>query len=265
MIKSYKQPQTVEEAVALKKELPSANYYAGGTCINHADCSQTYTNVIALDQLGLDSIEIVNGMVRIGSMTSLQELVESPLTIPVIKDAARAIYSRNVRNMATLGGNMAANWKHAALIPALTALQATIELNLHEDQTVEEYLASDKDDLITAVKIPLSNRACAVKRVRRSSGSKTLLSFAVSMDFTKDGMAIDPIVVATGFGDTPKRLPKIEELLTKRKEHSVFEFNLAFRDMLELESDEHSSKEYKTYIAARSVVACAERCKEVLA
>ncbi len=265
MIRSYKQPQTIEEAVALKKEQPDADYFAGGTCINHADCTQTYTHVISLDKLGLDSIEIVDGVVRIGSMTTFQNLVDSPLIMPVVKDAARAIYSRNVRNMATIGGNLASCWTHSAMIPALTALKSVIELSTKEDLPIEEFLDSQSEALITAVKIPLSNRACSVKRVRRSSGSKTLLSFAVSLELSEDGMCIDPIVIATGFAEVPVRLSEIETLLTKRKEHSVFEFDLAFRAMKELSTDEHSSKAYKTYISARTVVACAEQCKEVLA
>ncbi len=264
MIRNFKQPQMVEEAVSLYEHYSHAGYYAGGTSINHMDTASPYTNVISIGELGLGGISLEGGLLRVGAAVRLQELIDSTLVMPVIKEAARGIYSRSVRNMATVGGNIAACWTHSALVPSLIVLGARVELADGSTVTVEEYVDSSRGDLITAVLIPINSKASAVRRVRQSSASKVIMSFALSMWFSADRKCLDPRLVATGFGERPMRLPLIEELLTKREDHSVHEFDLAFRELNLLVSDAAGTAAYKNYIAARTVIACAEACREVL-
>jgi CO/xanthine dehydrogenase FAD-binding subunit len=59
---------------------------------------------LARDLAGVD--EEATGDLRIGSATTLQELIDNPLMPQVLRDAAATIASAQIREVATLGGNL---------------------------------------------------------------------------------------------------------------------------------------------------------------
>ena len=59
---------------------------------------------------GLDYIKKDNDGLKIGALTRLADIVDSPAvreTYPILADAARSVATPQIRNMGTLGGNMA--------------------------------------------------------------------------------------------------------------------------------------------------------------
>jgi xanthine dehydrogenase YagS FAD-binding subunit len=96
----------------LEDHCPRARVIAGGTDLLGAmkDRISTPEFVIDLkDVKGLDSIREESGVLKIGALTRLCEIERSPLLrekVSLLSEAARMIASPQIRNMATLGGNL---------------------------------------------------------------------------------------------------------------------------------------------------------------
>lgn len=79
----------------------------------------------------LHRIERVNGTVVIGAAATFTEIIESPLvaeTAPVLTEACRQVGAPQIRNMGTLGGNVANAAACADSLPALVCLDAVAEV-----------------------------------------------------------------------------------------------------------------------------------------
>src|SRR6266545_25421 len=74
-IRSYHRPTRLEEALSLARQ--GAIPLAGGTRLFAAD--REVPNVLDLSALGLGRIEMVDGDLRIGTMVTLQDVIDSPL------------------------------------------------------------------------------------------------------------------------------------------------------------------------------------------
>ncbi|MCX7966259.1 MAG: FAD-dependent oxidoreductase [Syntrophorhabdaceae bacterium] len=108
--------KTLREAVnILSRYNGSAKVNAGGTDIIGAmkdrclkDHPRAIINIKTIT--GLDYIKIKGKSLRIGALTKLSDLIESPdikKHCKLLFDAARSVATPNIRNMATIGGNLA--------------------------------------------------------------------------------------------------------------------------------------------------------------
>ena len=127
-------PQTLAEALELLAKLESARLLAGGTdlLVDLKEGIRRAENLISLNAIEeLKGIEVREGRIRIGALTTPQELASHPLTrqhIPALADAARSMASPQVRSMATVGGNIASAVPSADLPPALMTADAAVQL-----------------------------------------------------------------------------------------------------------------------------------------
>jgi xanthine dehydrogenase YagS FAD-binding subunit len=110
---SYFQAKSLDQAVTLLEDYyPKARVIAGGTDLLGAmkDRINTPEFVIDIkDVKGLEYIREESGVLKIGSLTRLCEIERSPLLVEkfsLLSEAARMIASPQIRNMATLGGNL---------------------------------------------------------------------------------------------------------------------------------------------------------------
>jgi 4-hydroxybenzoyl-CoA reductase subunit beta len=106
----YLEPSTIEEAVGLLTVHPGAEVVAGGTDLfpNMKRRQVSPATVIALGAIdGLGGIEIANdGAVEIGALTLLRDLAASSDVPAALTAAAANIASPQIRNVATVGGNL---------------------------------------------------------------------------------------------------------------------------------------------------------------
>lgn len=109
----YVRPQSVEEASAILTEAPGkALPIAGGTDLLVAMKQRASTPQYLVDLKGLpnlDRIEHKNGTLSIGALTTLRQITDSPLVqekFTILAQAARKAASPQVRNLATIGGNI---------------------------------------------------------------------------------------------------------------------------------------------------------------
>jgi NADPH-dependent glutamate synthase beta subunit-like oxidoreductase len=106
--------KTVDEAVRLLKEYES-KLIAGGTDLLGVLKDRvlpTYPELLVnIKRIpGLDRIEQDEGGLKIGALTKLADIAASPLVkeeVPMLAEAARSVATPQVRNMGTIGGNLA--------------------------------------------------------------------------------------------------------------------------------------------------------------
>jgi CO/xanthine dehydrogenase FAD-binding subunit len=109
----YHEPRSITEAVALAGSLPrEAKWLAGGTELlpKLKQRALTTDHLINLKRIPeLAGIEHNHSIVRIGSLTNLEELATSKLiarNYPAVSEAASGVASPNIRRAATIGGNL---------------------------------------------------------------------------------------------------------------------------------------------------------------
>ena len=135
-IKSYEKPASVEEAVHFLKMNPEARLIAGGTevLVRQREDHDSFNHLVDIhDMEELNTVYCnENEDLIIGSGVCFTDLAENPLIsshIPVLKEAVLTIGGPQVRNVATIGGNICNGAPCADSGPPLLALNATVVVN----------------------------------------------------------------------------------------------------------------------------------------
>lgn len=254
MIEMYLKPESVSQAIALKTEHGAkAVFFGGGSKLNAAPTKTDKTVAIALTGLGLDKVEKDGEGVRIGALARLQSLLDNALTPPALKQAIGFIYSRNIRNQATLGGEIASNKEESPIAPALLVLQAQLVLGDGKTVALEDYLRSDCSELIQSVVIPNANILCATNKISRSAAGLNVLTAAVSVP-----AAGKVLIALDGVAAHPMRLRDVE---SSGLEGEALEKAVAAA--IQPKADLRGSVEYKRYIAGVVVADLLAACRQM--
>jgi len=272
MIKEAFKPLSLREALTLKNN--DTYYLSGGTQINWTPARATrklqgkpsIKKVILVQDLLSKEIIKQDSDLFIGAGITLQELIDDPQTPGVLKKAAGLIASRNIRNMATLGGNIAANRPDSYLIPCLIALKAkiktvkirtakikTAKLETTEAKTaeeailsVEDYITRENNDLIEQIILPRVKGICVVDVALKSSAAYPSVTAAVRVSDT------DAVVALGCVSDHVIRLKEIEPGILD-KSLSGDSLAAAVADLITPQSDLLGSIEYKKYISGSMI------------
>lgn len=255
MDKRYFIPDDIEEALSLKSEEgSSASFLGGGTFLGWTPAKDESSIYIDLRKvLGRNITQEKNTLV-IGALISLQEIVDAPQLPEALRREAGGIKSRQVRNLATLGGNIGANRPDSNLIPVLLALGARMRLGGGSEIPLLRWIAEPSEILITDVVIPLPPRRVAAARVTRRANAYPVITCAVTL-------TPKPMVVVGGALEAITRLKVLEEALETKKNLPPLEIEGLVRGELKAESDIHGSADYKRYIAAITIADTLVRCR----
>ncbi len=132
-IERYAAPQSLEEAVRLLAEGRTA-VIAGGTDLMSQrrgswTAAGTLLNVKRIP--GLRGVSASGGEIRIGALTTVTDVLDDPLLAeraPVLPATADRFASMQIRNMATIGGNICNASPAADMIIPLLLLDAEVDL-----------------------------------------------------------------------------------------------------------------------------------------
>ena len=234
------EPQSLSEAFRLLQD-EGARPMSGGTSLMLMMKAGVLrpTRLVNLRRLSLGGIQVADGVLRIGAMTSLRTL-EKSLDVrkgwPVIARTLRTLANVRVRNVATVGGALAHGDPHMDLPPLLSALGATATLSGPGGQRqvpVESLYAGylettlKRGELITEVQVPAlgGRRAAYLKCTTRSADDWPAVGVAVVLDGEK------ATIVVGAATDRPTRLASPEAV-----------------DGLAIEGDLHGSAAYKKHL-----------------
>lgn len=134
-MKALYEAESVEHAVRLLQEHPQAQIIAGGSdvLVQMREGKRAGAELISI--YGLDELRGVkleeDGTLRIGSLTSFSHITKDPLIrkyFPVLGEAADTAGGRQIRNIATIGGNTCNGVTSADSASTLFAWDAVVEL-----------------------------------------------------------------------------------------------------------------------------------------
>ena len=252
MIKEVFKPASLDEAVKLRS---SDNYYlSGGTQINwtpsvekrREEGKPEIEKVILLQGLLSENIKKEGSALIIGAGSTLQNIIDSPLVPDALKKAAGYIASRNVRNMATIGGNIAANRPDSYILPCLIALKADVETVGKGILCVGKYIREENDSLILNIILPEVEGACVIDVSVKSSAAYPSVTTAVRVS-KKDA------VVAVGcMSDHVIRLTNVEAGISNGSLNGE-SLMKAVSDSINPRSDLAGSSEYKKYLVGTMI------------
>jgi carbon-monoxide dehydrogenase medium subunit len=229
----FYQPATLAEASRLLKDKgPGGRFLAGGTDL-----------VIAMKEKGLLPKYIVDlkrvpglagirengdGSLSIGALTTMFAIETSPVIkkkYPFLSQSAAEVGSIQIRNRATIGGNMANATPSADVAPGLIALNATAKIaSADRERTVamEEFFRGpgqnvmNADEILTEIMIPKTSPQLVGEYIKFSPRDMMDLAYigvAVAYNLGKDQKCSGVRIVLGAVAPTPIRAKNSEALL----------------------------------------------------
>ena len=227
---AYHRPTSLDEALELAAEKPAARFIGGGTDLIvklRKRPSAAPSELISLRRIDeLTRVEELPGGLRIGAGVPLADLaVNSSVCelMPALTEALALFGSRQIRNVATLGGNLCNASPGADAAPPLLVHGARIELRSRtgvREVPLSEFFrgpgetALGAGELLTAILIdrPRGPAVSTFLRKSRVSMDLAIASVAVYLEF--DGPRCTVARIAAGaVAPTPLRLEAAEQAL----------------------------------------------------
>jgi len=225
-----------ELTAALQRATPSSRLLAGGTDLIRSMHQDLWEPDLLIDLSGvreLDYVRLEDGTLRVGALTTFAELQADALVrrhARCLAEAAAQVGSAQIRNVATLGGNIANASPCADTVTALVALGAHVRTIGGGGQSVvrpleQIFVGSGRtvlapDEAITEVSfaaLGADQRTTFAKIGSRSTVTVARLSMALAVKYDKDAGTLSEARVALGaVGESAFRDARLEELLEGR-------------------------------------------------
>ena len=232
-VEQFCRPATVREALQLlQRGRGKARVVAGGTDLL-LQTDGAVRILIDITHAGLSYIRPKRGVLAIGATTTMADLEGSAavrkLAGGVLARAAANCGSVQIRNMATVGGNMANGSPAADLAAPLLALDASVVLAFANGSRrrlrIGEYLAAPRNGdrskaILTELQIPdpPGGRRCgwSYQKLGRTAVDIALVSVAAGLELDKSGKVQWARLALAAVAPAPMRAASLEEFLTGR-------------------------------------------------
>jgi carbon-monoxide dehydrogenase medium subunit len=265
----YFEPKTVTEALSVLAEHGAeAKVVAGGTDvmvdIKFKEEPGSLVNIKKLP--GLSGISENGGSLRIGALTTIRDLETSSLVrdkLPVLWEAAHQFASLQVRNTATIGGNICRASPSGETLAPLLVLEATGRCAFSEGEKNQPFASFFQGPgksvlgvkgLLTEIDVPYpaaGSKSVYLKHAVR--GAMDIAMVGVAILITPDaakGNLQDVRIGLAAVAPTPIRAPKTEALLRGKPLTAALlkeAATLAGSESSPI-SDQRSSGEYRRWI-----------------
>lgn len=261
----YDAPATLDEAIALlEKHGDEAKILAGG----HSLIPMMKLRFASPEHLidinnipGLSYIKEEDGYLKIGAMTRESELEESEIIrskYPIFTDASKLIADPQVRNMGTIGGNIAhgdAANDHPAVMLALGAEVVATGPGGQRVIPIDEFFfgfymtALQPNEILTEIRIPSigAGTGNAYHKLERKVGDYATAGVAAQIAVDADGICTYAGIGLTNVNATPLRAARSEEALVGKKltEETIAAAAQAASEDCNPSTDLRGSEEYK--------------------
>jgi aerobic carbon-monoxide dehydrogenase medium subunit len=230
------EPASLDEAIALlDPDDAGVRPIAGGTALMLMMKAGVFrpTRLVSLRKLARLNARIAaakDGALTIGAMTPLALVERSPevaRVAPVIPRAMRRLSNIRVRNVATIGGNLAHGDPHMDLPPILIALNAEVAVvGANGAQAAERTIAVEdlfagyfetvlaKNELIAELRIPPQGRSRAAYLKVTTGSAEDWPALGVAVAVESEGNAVKSArVVVSAATEKATRLKGVERLL----------------------------------------------------
>ncbi|WP_406676757.1 xanthine dehydrogenase FAD-binding subunit XdhB [Moorella sp. ACPs] len=229
-IQGYFEAETVKEATALLAAAPHLLVIAGGTDVlikmHHGQIEKAELLSIRKIKSLQGVVKLEDGTILIGPLTTFTQIANHPVikeNIPVLAEAALTMGGPQIRNVATIGGNICNGATSADSASTLFALEARLKLQSNQGERVvpiqEFYLGPGKVDLKPGEL--LTQIIISPENYRGYGGHYIKFSMRKAMDIAtlgvavickvKQGNILEDVRIGLGVaGPTPLRCPEAE-------------------------------------------------------
>jgi len=177
----YMLPQSLNEALVLRKQYPTAVLIGGAsdTALRQTKKGEIIPQILDLSQIDeLKNFEKNDKSIIIGSSLTLEKIKSSVEdSFPALHAILKVFGSLQIRNIATLGGNIGSASPIGDTLPFLFASKSLIKLQSYKGERkipIEDFITAyrktviNADELIVAVEIPLNPENVILKSYKVS-------------------------------------------------------------------------------------------------
>lgn len=227
-IAEYFTPTTIKDAIMLLRMHPGkGKFIAGGTNIV-VDKDPALDFLVDLRHLGLEYLIETDEHVRVGACTTIQDLYKSPLITSLadglLVQVASWFASRQIRNVATIGGNIADGLSAADTAPALLAMDAKVVIVGETERTVpiSEFFYQQggtilQEELIKEFLIPKTFQQARGKFLKNCKTREDISIVSVTTTAIMKETLCQTVRIALGaVAPTPIRISQAERVLEGR-------------------------------------------------
>jgi carbon-monoxide dehydrogenase medium subunit len=227
----YMRPGNIDDAIAALKENDDPYLLAGGTDLLNVMKNNIVRPKCIIDLKGIpdiDAIDHTNGF-KLGPLTTIRDIeVSKPILekIPALSQAAATIGSIQIRNRATLGGNLCHASPAADMAAVLLAMDCEVRIASAENErtikldrffTGPNQTVLDRDEVLAQIIIPKEIerfKGIYLKHGPRKAMDIGVVNIAVLLDADLESGLCHQIMIAMGaVAPTPVRAGKAEALL----------------------------------------------------
>lgn len=261
----YLRPNTIPEAIGfLQQHGDDAKILSGGQSLipmmKFRLARPAY--LIDINRIpGLSYIREDDGYLRIGGLTRESDLESSPLIktkYPILADTSRVIADPQIRNLATVAGNLAhgdpAN-DHPATMLALRAEIVASGPRGERVLPIDGFFVTlfttqlEHDEIVTEIRIPVPppGSGGAYLKLERKVGDFATAAVAAQLTVDDKGVCQKAGIGLTNVGATPLKAAKAEEFLRAKSpdEANIAQAARLAADEAQPSSDLRGPEEYK--------------------
>lgn len=232
--KAYHAPKTLPELFSILRRFKSCHQYrliSGGTdvMVDRNIKRLVPENLVDISGIAaLDGIRLEGRSLSIGANVTLSQILESSLVarkLPVLAHTASQMASAQVRNVATLAGNLANASPIADGVVLMLALGSSLRLaSPRGSRTVpiDEFYRSYRKtclgerEIITRIYVPLDGSCCSfIKSAKRKAVDISTANSAVKLKLSK-GRVVSARIALGGVAPTPVLAAKAAAFLIGR-------------------------------------------------
>ena len=265
---NYHKVTSVKEAIALSTELgEEAKYMSGGHSLLPMMKLRFATpeHIIDISKIdGLSYIKEDGDTLKIGAMTTQTEMEHNTLlkeNYPILGDAIWLTADPSVRNVGTIGGNIAhgdAANDQPALMLAMRATVIAEGADGTKSIPIDEFFhgfymtALEPSDVLTEIQIPKAKKGSggAYVKIERKVGDYATAGVAVHVELDDNGVCQQVGIGLTNVSAVPMRLERGEEVLRGQTitDELIEQVGKIASEDCEPESDLRGSEAYKRSI-----------------
>ena len=265
---TYHKASSLKDAIALsQKHGEEAKYMSGGHSLLPMMKLRFATpeHIIDISKIdGLSYIKEDGDYLKIGALTTQSEMEYSSIIkekYPIMSDAIKLTADPSVRNVGTIGGNIAhgdAANDQPALMLAMRATVVAEGVDGQKSIPIDDFFhgfymtALEPSDVLVEIQVPKSKKGNggAYHKVERKVGDYATAGVAVHVEIDDSGLCQQIGIGLTNVSAVPMRLERGEELLRGKKitEDLIAQVGIVASEDCEPTSDLRGSEAYKRSI-----------------
>ncbi len=230
-VKEYFKPATLSEAISILNDYEGEVKVVAGATDLFADDHPTVEALVDISNLELNYIKKENGFLKIGALTTINELVKSDIIKSEflgIWEGVKVLGDKTVRNVATIGGNICSSVPSADSVPPLVVSDAVLVISTPTNEKkveIEKFFTGPrknilkKNEILKEIQIPICDCkwGTGFEKITRNSEDLALINAAAYIKIDNEQKVKEAKIALGAVAPTVVRAKKFEEALIGMK------------------------------------------------